>query len=88
MGRLCRAHANCVENFPIVGGLLILALVSGMPDVTEATALPMLLARVAQSLVHVTSGSSLAVNIRFLFFAVQLAIAVYWVVGFIEIAAK
>lgn len=88
MGRLCRAHANCVENFPIIGGLLVVALATENRAVTEPTALLMLLARVAQSLVHVASGSPLAVNIRFLFFAIQLAIAVYWTVGLIGIAVK
>ena len=29
MQRLARAHANCVESFPVFGGLLLVALVTG-----------------------------------------------------------
>jgi uncharacterized MAPEG superfamily protein len=78
MQRLARAHANCVESVPIVGGLLVVALATGRTEVTDTLAPWFLLARVAQSSIHLASLSVLAVNARFAFFAVQMAIAVYW----------
>jgi uncharacterized MAPEG superfamily protein len=78
MQRLARAHANCVESFPILGGLLVVALATGRSEITDPLAPWFLLARVIQSSIHVFSLSVIAVNARFAAFAVQLAIAVYW----------
>lgn len=78
--RLARAHANCYESFPVFGGLLLLALAAGLTHITDALALWLLAARVAQSSVHLISTSTLAIRVRFTFFAVQMAIAVVWVV--------
>lgn len=80
--RLARAHANCYESFPIVGGLLLLALATGQGAVTEPLAPALLAARVAQSCTHLISGSVLACQVRFAFFLVQLGIALRWVVLF------
>lgn len=79
MQRLARAHANCVESFPVAGGLLLVALVTGQSGVTDPLAPWLLLARLVQSGIHLASLSVLAVNARFAAFAVQLGIAVYWV---------
>jgi uncharacterized MAPEG superfamily protein len=76
--RLARAHANCVESLPVVGGLLLVAIVTGRAGVTDGLAPWLLVARIAQSMTHLVSLSVLAVNVRFFFFAVQLAIAIYW----------
>ncbi|NNC96983.1 MAG: MAPEG family protein [Gammaproteobacteria bacterium] len=80
--RLCRAHANCYESFPIIGGILLFALASGQTGVTDGLAMIMLGARVAQSLTHLISTSAIAVYVRFGFFLVQIAIAAYWLFGF------
>ncbi|WP_269532236.1 MAPEG family protein [Chitinimonas sp. BJYL2] len=79
MQRLTRAHANCLEGLPVIGGVLLLALATGRSDVTDALAPWVLLARVVQSSIHVASTSNLAVNARFAAFAVQIGIAIYWV---------
>ena len=76
--RLARAHANCIESLPIAGGLLLVAIATGRTGVTDALAPWLLAARVAQSITHLVSLSVVAVNVRFSFFAVQLAIAIYW----------
>ena len=81
MQRLARAHANCVESFPVFGGLLLVALVTGQTSVTDPLALLLLGARIVQSSVHVVSLSTVAVNVRFLAFAVQILIALYWAYG-------
>jgi uncharacterized MAPEG superfamily protein len=76
--RLARAQANCVENLPAVGGLLLFALATGRTGVTDPLAPVLLGARVLQSLVHLGSTSGAAVTLRFCAFAVQLGIALYW----------
>lgn len=78
MNRLCLTHANCVEHFPIFGGLLILALVTGHTKITDPLSLYFLGARLAQSLANLASTNALAINIRFMFFAIQLVIACIW----------
>jgi uncharacterized MAPEG superfamily protein len=78
MHRLARAHANCLENLPLFGGLLLLALATDRHGVTDPLALWLVAARVVQSCIHLASLSVWAVNLRFTAFAVQTGIAVYW----------
>jgi uncharacterized MAPEG superfamily protein len=79
MRRLARAHANCVESLPVFGGLLLVALVTGRTEVTDALAPWLLGARIVQSGIHLASTCATAVNARFAAFAVQMAIGIYWV---------
>jgi len=69
--RLCRAHANCYENLPIFGALVAVGLITGKQQLIEPLAIFVLYLRVAQSVVHVASGSNLAVNLRFLLYLGQ-----------------
>jgi uncharacterized MAPEG superfamily protein len=78
MQRLARAHANCVEGLPVFGGLLLVAIVAGRPQVTDPLAYAFLAARIVQSLIHLASTSPAAVQARFGAFVVQMGIAVYW----------
>lgn len=78
MQRLARAHANCLEGFPIFGGLLIAALLLDSAAVTDPLAPWLLGARLLQSVIHLASISNLAVTIRFTAFAVQMVIAAAW----------
>lgn len=78
MQRLARAHANCVENLPVFGGLILIAAATGRTAVTDPLAYLLLGARVVQSLVHLASLSPAAVTFRFTAFAVQVAIGCYW----------
>jgi uncharacterized MAPEG superfamily protein len=82
-GRLCRAHANCAEGFPIVGGLLVLALVTNTTDITNTLALAVLASRVAQSIVHLISTSVMAVQLRFAFLLIQVVISIIWAIQFL-----
>ncbi len=79
MQRLARAHANCIENIPLLGGLLLIAVASDRQYATDPLAMALVAARIIQSLIHLASGSSLAASLRFLAFAAQLAIGLYWV---------
>lgn len=76
--RLCRAHANCYEFFPVFGGLLLVASATNSSHITDPLALWALAARVAQSSVHLASTSVNAVTLRFTFFLVQVLIAAWW----------
>ncbi|HRN76213.1 MAPEG family protein [Ottowia sp.] len=78
MQRLARAYANCVENIPILGGLLLVAIVTGRAPVTDPLACVLLGARVVQSSIHLVSVSPPMVTARFAAFAVQLGIGLYW----------
>lgn len=78
MQRLARAHANCVESFPIIGGLLVVALLTNRTGITDALALWLLFARLLQSSIHAVSTNVLASWLRFFAFAIQIAIAVHW----------
>lgn len=78
--RLCRAHANCYENLPAFAALILLALVTGNAAITDPLARWVLVARVAQSLVHLSSKSEMAVSLRAVLLLVQLGIEAYWVI--------
>jgi uncharacterized MAPEG superfamily protein len=81
MQRLARAHANCVESLAVFGILLIAALITDHARITDPLAPWLLAARVVQSSVHLASLIVAAVNVRFAAFALQIAIAVYWVLA-------
>ncbi|HEY8607935.1 MAG TPA: MAPEG family protein [Noviherbaspirillum sp.] len=83
--RLARAHANCYESFPLIGGLLLLALATGQSSITNPLAPWMLAARVAQSSTHLISNSTLAAQVRFAFFSAQLVIAAWWVMQLLRL---
>lgn len=76
--RLTRVHANCYENIPVYMGVLLFAMASGQTAITDPTALLLLFARIAQSLVHVASVSVPAVMLRFVFFVLQTGILACW----------
>lgn len=78
MQRLARAHANCLEGLPIFGGLLLIAVVAGKPEVTDPLAFVLLAARMVQTVIHLMSISVTAVMARFSAFAVQMGIAIHW----------
>ncbi len=80
MQRLARAHANCLEGWPIFGGLMVVAVLAGKSNITDPLAYVMLAARIVQSTIHLASTSSVAVSARFVAFAVQMGIAIYWAV--------
>jgi uncharacterized MAPEG superfamily protein len=80
MQRLARAHANCLEGLPLFGGLMLVAVLAGRSAMTDSLAYVFLGARVLQSLVHLSSLSVVAVNVRFTAFVVQMGIGAYWAV--------
>ena len=70
--RVNRAHMNTVENLPVFGALVLSGAVLGLEGAFATIAWVTFGARVGQSFMHIVSGRSLAVNVRFAFFVVQL----------------
>ena len=76
--RLNRAHVNCLENLPVFAAVVLVGAVLSVESPTlDRLAIGVLAARVGQSLVHIASGSSLAVNARFTFFGTQIVCLVW-----------
>ena len=61
--RLNRAHLNAVENLPIFAALVLTARLTHVGVLLPAEII--LVARLVQSLIHISSGRVLAVNVRF-----------------------
>jgi len=72
--RAMRAHANCVENLPVFGAIVLGLYVGRVAGAFVNTlAVTVLVARILQSLVHVCFVQTNAVaSVRFGFFFVQI----------------
>lgn len=73
--RSVRAHANCIENLPVFGAIVLALYVSGVSGpAVDRLCIAVLAARVVQSMIHVSHVQTDAfVSVRFSFFCVQLA---------------
>jgi uncharacterized MAPEG superfamily protein len=71
--RATRAHANCIENLPVYGAIVLVAQVAQVDDgLLDALACTLLGARLVQSIVHIAFvQTDRAVSVRFSFFFVQ-----------------
>lgn len=69
-----RAHANCVENLPVFGAIVLAISAAGVDGLAvDSLCILILIARILQSLVHVSHVQTNAfVAVRFSFFSVQL----------------
>jgi uncharacterized MAPEG superfamily protein len=84
-----RAHANCVENLPVFGAIVLVISAIGLngPAVDSLCTI-VLIARIIQSLVHVSHVQTDAfVAVRFSFFSVQLVCFLALIVMVIRHAA-
>ena len=77
--RLTRAHANCYENLPVAGAVLLYAIATSQTAITDGLATAFLGARILQSLTHIASTSRPAVLMRFAFFVIQIVILIIWI---------
>jgi hypothetical protein len=76
--RLNRAHLNTLENLPIFAAIVLSGWVVGMESAMfNRLTVIVVFARVAQSAIHISSGSVAAVSLRFTAFAVQLACEIW-----------
>ncbi len=76
--RVQHAHLNCLENLPVFAAVLLAAFMLDKVAVIDALACYYMIARVAQSAIHVVSANALAVFFRANALIVQWAILVYW----------
>ncbi|WP_367607367.1 MAPEG family protein [Legionella sp. W05-934-2] len=76
--RIHRAQMNCLENLPMVVGVCLIAFMLNQVQLIDPLAYLFLTCRIAQSLVHLYSVRIYAVMARFLLYAVQIALLIYW----------
>lgn len=72
--RVTRAHLNCLENLPVFVALVAAAGLSQQLGIMESTAMCVLYARIAQSVVHMISANLPMVLVRGSFFFVQVVL--------------
>jgi uncharacterized MAPEG superfamily protein len=86
--RAMRAHANCVENLPVYGAVIVASLAAGVSaPMLDVLACVVLGARVAHTFVHVAfEQTNRVLVVRFGFFATQLA-AMVWMGVYVAMEA-
>jgi uncharacterized MAPEG superfamily protein len=69
-----RAHANCVENLPVFGAIVLVITAIGLEGpAVDYLCIAVLVARLCQSVVHISHAQTDAfVAVRFSFFSVQI----------------
>lgn len=72
--RAMRAHANCVENLPVFGAIVLAIYASGVSsNIINILSAAILVARILQSIVHVAMRqTNSVVTVRFVLFFIQL----------------
>lgn len=71
--RINRAQANTLENLPIFGALVLAGVASGVTTpLFSMLCVIIVIARMSQSIIHMTSGSIAAINLRFMAYLVQM----------------
>ncbi|SEK91988.1 MAPEG family protein [Stigmatella aurantiaca] len=78
--RLAHAHANCLENLPLLAAVVLVAGLTGKLALIDPLAGPYLALRIGQTLVHLVGTSHWLVFLRFSFFLPQLLLLV-WMMG-------
>lgn len=82
--RASHAHMNCVENLPIYAAIVLAAAALGKNEVVDSVACIFLLARVAQTVVHLISTSHWMVFLRANLFVVQVALSFWMIWGLLN----
>jgi uncharacterized MAPEG superfamily protein len=81
--RVTRAHANCVENLPVFGAIVVAGQAYAVSSpVYCILSIVIVCARVGQTVAHVSSGSNSAVGVRFSFLPIQL-VGFVWMITLI-----
>lgn len=72
--RAMRAHANCVENLPVFGSIVVLVSLLGVHSASaDVLALTVLAARIAQTTIHMAWTESVrTVSVRFACYLLQV----------------
>jgi uncharacterized MAPEG superfamily protein len=77
--RAMRAHANCLENLPVYGAIVLAIAQRGVVHpALDVLAIVFLCGRIGQTLVHVVlPTANVSVAVRFVFFVTQLG-CMFW----------
>ncbi len=77
--RAVRAHANCVENLPVYGAIVLTAFAAQVTGATmDILAQIFMGARIGQTLVHmITAETNTTVLVRFSFFLAQVLVMLW-----------
>ncbi len=82
--RAHHAHMNCVENLPVYAAIVLAAVALGKSAVVDQVACIYLLARVAQTTVHLISTNAGMVFLRANLFIVQVLLSFYMLWGLLH----
>ena len=83
--RICRAHLNALENLPMVATVIVVAHLVGVSSSSfDVAAEVLMVARVLQSIFHISSNRNLIINFRFTAFAIQLGCVVWMLVEIVR----
>lgn len=82
--RAQNAHLNAAENLPVFGAIVFAAWALGRNEVVDSVAGIYLLARVAQSIVHMISISHWMVFLRANLFFVQVLLSAWMIWGLLR----
>lgn len=74
--RIEHAHANCVENLPLFGAIVLAASVSGRLEEIAGMASLVVYARLAQTAAHLSGAGPVNIGARATFWVLQLALFV------------
>lgn len=86
--RAMRAHANCVENLPVYGAIVVAILAAGLQSRSlDLLAIVLLGARICQTVTHIAfEPTNTMVGVRFTFFFMQ-AVCMIWMGIIVALAA-
>lgn len=86
--RAMRAHANCVENLPVYGAIVVAILAAGLQSRSlDLLAIVLLAARICQTVTHIAfEPTNTMVGVRFAFFFTQ-AVCMIWMGIIVVLAA-
>jgi uncharacterized MAPEG superfamily protein len=86
--RAMRAHANCVENLPVYGAIVVAILAAGLDSRgLDWLAIVLLVARICQTVTHIAfEATNTMVGVRFSFFLMQ-AVCMVWMVIIVVLQA-
>jgi len=82
--RAKHAHLNCLENLPVFAAIVLAAAALGKSPVVDQVAMWVLVARLAQSAVHLIGVNHWLVFIRANFLLVQAALFAYMIWGLLQ----
>ena len=80
--RAMRAHANCIENLPVYGAIVLVITVTGVKGTAfDLPAVVLLAARIGQSITHIVFEQTDRVAATVFGFYFLQALCMFWMIG-------